>query len=808
MGSYTFDDFKFLSKETVVFSDYYSVTQNIGERFMHDREKYCPSNLNEEQRKIFEHVKNNPGSLTIIQAGPGTGKTFTLLTITHWLNVPKCVIIYKHDLLELFRTSASTMTVAKFMMNLLDVRNLMSFSAIEQQLSSIKSAYEFATNFLALFSTSDLTRVELDFHPDMLIIIDEYTVIPKVYLFLIITILQNYNISVVLCGDKNQLHNIHNSRYTKCSSFDLAEWFRGKVFTLSVNERCKDKTYNGIIEYVSQYSSSERMNEFGYAIMSMVFTNQMFNLPEYNCIHMASTHRQITQMVHSAVLREDVQREMYAIDRSRVRHRAGEEFEFVECVDEKNKDLALKMPNGLYMPYCVQHYINTDDPGKFLPYLPLNLHSWYYVEKHSETCIGQLIKYDSLRRYVVLLMNDGHLLELYPTYNDKALFAEHRTYILGGQKGSVFNYPIYPTNIMSFYKCQGCTICQDISLDMSSATFQGMYVALSRVQSPTQIRRVIIPNMISYIVATIIQVPELIDQQPVTREIVERVMINYEYTKLQEPIQYVDMVSEFIKTDDRARKIEIRDILLNSTRNGKIIIVSPPTPKNTGEMDIILKKLFHYRYMFLCLRKLDQDTRTVWFYEFVRRFDDLILLRDGIINDKYLACRRYFLNLKVVGLGYDTMEFIENCDDLMLERIRNKDPETLKITTRSNKIKYLRNTFLKQVYDRYRDNRDITVFWLMGQLEIEIRGARSVYERLTKTDASRLTNDCINDKLNELFDLWYELPRKHRHEIVRFSKMAPENKRKSETLLETPKIKKINVCTTDDIVKYVNLDEI
>lgn len=214
--------------------------------------------LNPQQKEIYRYVRDNPDSMILIQAGPGTGKTYTLKTLTYWLERYTRVVIYKHDLLRYFEDSDSTMTVASFMMNLLGIGNLFKFSNLELKLSSTKSAYECATNILALLMTSSIKLLGLQ--KGALVIIDEYTIVPKYYLFTILTILRFYNVGVILCGDKNQMQNIHNSNFIKSTSYDIGAMFADKVFTLNINERCSDPEYNEIVDYVSQYSSSTRMN--------------------------------------------------------------------------------------------------------------------------------------------------------------------------------------------------------------------------------------------------------------------------------------------------------------------------------------------------------------------------------------------------------------------------------------------------------------------------------------------------------------------------------------------------------------------
>jgi hypothetical protein len=59
-----------------------------------------------------------------------------------------------------------------------------------------------------------------------LIILDEYTIIPKSLLFVLLAIARRENVGVVICGDKDQLQNIRNTEHSaKNTSFKIASMF-------------------------------------------------------------------------------------------------------------------------------------------------------------------------------------------------------------------------------------------------------------------------------------------------------------------------------------------------------------------------------------------------------------------------------------------------------------------------------------------------------------------------------------------------------------------------------------------------------
>lgn len=103
-------------------------------------------NLNVDQRgAVFDYVTKNRRNITLLQAGPGTGKTFTMLTIAHRLTTGNCtpkVVIYKNDLIDTYRLSSYGYTVGQVMMKRLKI-DFSVYVALDKQLNSSMSAEHF-----------------------------------------------------------------------------------------------------------------------------------------------------------------------------------------------------------------------------------------------------------------------------------------------------------------------------------------------------------------------------------------------------------------------------------------------------------------------------------------------------------------------------------------------------------------------------------------------------------------------------------------------------------------------------------------
>jgi len=131
-----------------------------------ERNLHSYENLNKQQAEIFDYVVNeNRYGITLVQAGPGTGKTFTMLTIAHHLMLHKDranAVIYKNDLVAVYRFCAHGYSLAKFFMCIFNI-DFSSYRALEMSLSASMSIEHFTNIIVQLISRVCLINKNGDF---------------------------------------------------------------------------------------------------------------------------------------------------------------------------------------------------------------------------------------------------------------------------------------------------------------------------------------------------------------------------------------------------------------------------------------------------------------------------------------------------------------------------------------------------------------------------------------------------------------------------------------------------------------------
>lgn len=109
------------------------------------------------------------------------------------------IVIYKNNLLDVYRFCSYGYSLAQFIMRLF-VIDFKTYQALERNLSSPISLEYFVATVIQLFNSVTLTKKYVDFYKNLLIL-DEYTVIPKPLLLIVLMVLHRSKIRAVICGD-------------------------------------------------------------------------------------------------------------------------------------------------------------------------------------------------------------------------------------------------------------------------------------------------------------------------------------------------------------------------------------------------------------------------------------------------------------------------------------------------------------------------------------------------------------------------------------------------------------------------------
>lgn len=581
-----------------------------------DRANHKIDGLNEKQRRIYDYIVANIGSIVLIQAGPGTGKTHTLKAIAYALRMSSSVIIYKHDLLKRFTHCSTKLTVAKLFMKMFSM-NYPAYKAFTVQIGAHMSPQEFIYCLLTLLNTAHLPPFGKG-----LVLLDEYTVIQKPLLIVLLMLLKRYRITTVISGDCNQLQSIQLSQNNGITSYEIAQLFSDKVFSLDVNQRCPDPKYNTLIKYISKISTSRKMDASGYALVAAMFMDKLAATSNFTDLHIAGTHRELTRLIHMYVVNENIPVEFYSIEKDK---RGVKNLGILEDEEEDQDafdvmDASVLLPNGLIQPSIVTKYIADQEPKKFLPYLPLYIGNMYYIQSLKEQSQGKLIAYNEKEQTVTLRRLNGECVTLGKQKCTLVVPELHREAIMLKLSGEIINYPIYPANIMTMHKCQGCTIELPLDINLADTTYQGMYVAISRVTAPSGIKRITMPDMLSYLLSTIINFPEHVkpDFDDFTEEMLDSRMTNYQFYQISEPKQFVGLLSEFCNSRDERERIDIRRKLIVLSKSCMRKLLNLPEPIDRQEM-LAINQFVRDSDIFMRAAMIKNATdRAIWLHEFMR----------------------------------------------------------------------------------------------------------------------------------------------------------------------------------------------
>lgn len=704
-----------------------------------EKQIYTEEKLNAEQKQIYRYMFDNPTAMVLIQAGPGTGKTFTMLTLAHAWEGPVHVIIYKHDLLHTFRNCAVQFTVARFCMLVWNL-SFLSYIGLERQLSGRMSTSQFINVTVGLLRYAKLPKP----FNGSIVILDEYTVIPKPLLFAVLMLLKYHKIGTVLSGDKNQLQNIHNSMHAgQCSSYDIASAFIDRAFTLNKNERCGDVDYNRLVDYVSRFSSDKHLDKFGYALAAALFHRKFMSESAITDTHLASHHRDLTNTIHMMTINTAAPVSFYSINASGVR--------------DLSRVQGVRQPNGLYLPTVTLEYMKNGAPDKYLPYVPLIIGCRYFVYDYSEYSQATLVSVDEANQTVTMRNDDGKLVIVRKGNCNKVMFEKHCRFLLNGgnedgsdKSGQLYNYPIYMANVMSIHMCQGRTVRNNVDMILNNSTYQGFYVSMSRVTSPQQITRVIVPDIPSHLVSTVINFPQLCsrpDGMLTADELDSCLGRNYMHYPMRDAeltAQTMHWLGRFFASRDVDERRAIRDQLCQALRRvNPVVLKCEPIRQQQqqqqerddltcAENNTTMTLILRYKYVMLALSLVDERDSYVWLHEFMK-LDPLVTLvlvadpqrRVGAAENGS-SDARFNLMRRICGVadnGYepneDTLHYITRHARWKSKKPNGDDDQQWCIDENETMGTVLETTkFRCAVYKELTAERPLTIDWLMNQLRL------------------------------------------------------------------------------------------
>lgn len=659
----------------------------------------------------------------------GSGKTFTLLTLAYAVvHRPIYTIIFKNDLLVPFERITKVYSVAQFFMELLKM-NYMSYINFVDQLSARLSRSDYIkviAHLISMIRTIDLRNT--------LIFIDEYTVINKSLLFVLLVIFKHYRVGCVISGDKNQLQTIGDSKNTKTiTSYGIVSLFADEIINFTKNERCGSATYNDKIKLVSAYSSSKKLNDFGYALVSAILFENLYGIAKFSDTFLASTHRSLAIKQHTMVVEqkngdEPIHPAFYVADTAnKITTRYPKNVQEYITWGQRMKASA-SQPKPLTP--------STVYPFKFLAYLPLQVGAIYYVYEFSESCLGQLIAVNHEDRIMTLKMCDtGNVVYVRPSSKfERVIFEEHLQWLKESAEGppyKILNYPIYPARFMTIHRCQGCTITDRINIDLCESNFQALYVAMSRVKQQSQIISITIPKQLAHALTVIVNFKEYADPDCALsmNTVKSRLHSNYHVYRPKTGMcnEYFRLVLRFIA--EPAERQTIRREILSTLKSGTISeVIRPPNIGGGGgggdnrvvaeDDEGLITLLVDNLDILKRLSLWPNQDRMFWLHEWMRVHPEFIGDRLLMSNDttKYTSIES--LRMLHEHTRLKTLPLHETCEESIRRQCNISSTRNDRLDIETNDMGYVQaaTAFQKDLYDRIKSENGVTEDWLRETL--------------------------------------------------------------------------------------------
>lgn len=279
-------------------------------------------------------------------------------------------------------------------------------------------------------------------------------------------------------------------------------------------------------------------------------------------------------------------------------------------------------------------------PGKYLVYLPIIRNNVYFLNDFSERSLCRVLDYEiqnnMLQSVRVLRLSDNKEEIVRPKKCNNVMFEKHKSFLLNdgndtslNYHGSLINFPLYPAFSMSIYMSQGRTICNNVSFILTRATYECLYVAVSRVTSFNNINSVHIPRNFQFLISTILNF-DLIDNRELDiTTLVNKFASSENYIYYEVPLSATDIqyaALGVITGDTRERRMASYQTLcrLMTEQQPRITVINPKplaiddSAGRDASFSETMAILLKYKNTMMALSLLDRVESCIWIHEFIR----------------------------------------------------------------------------------------------------------------------------------------------------------------------------------------------
>lgn len=434
------------------------------------------NSLSIKQQEIFINIhkslQNPAGSFNVVDAGPGTGKTFLIAMLLLSYSEDVLYMVYSKrlmNILNVIQFNGDAKTCCKSLMDMLnikyyDAKYLWSCtnSTFQEKCSNIYKKVENITNTELMYS---------------LYILDEDSVVSPWHIYFLFCLGSLYNKHVLFMGDRYQQNSINKTNYHNQSNYSLICSIKN-IHVLNLHERIRQQTdveFINILENISNIFKSYNLNveiKFNFALKYKIFNLlcKHFILKEnFDTLFISQYHQEIKKRL--------CRYEKYIID---------------------NKISYTRAP---FMLKIKDKFIKAEikENVKFLNYIVLVKNKRYIYNPTAEfQYIIELIDFDEEKNYIIAKnLNNLEIIKIHRIRIQSFFIPEEYLVLL---PVGLYQFPIKPL-ISTYHGAQGLTIHNDnIELDLDCSTLNSFYVGITRITERKQLQKIHTKDLSSLII--------------------------------------------------------------------------------------------------------------------------------------------------------------------------------------------------------------------------------------------------------------------------------------------------------------------
>lgn len=440
------------------------------------------NSLSEEQKVIFLNLhslfKNSDsnGSISCIDASPGTGKTFIISALVLTYFKDSVYIVYTNKLANQMKkiNKVTSITCCKFLMDILDInyyksKSLWSCTKDDKVLTLNEKCEEI------IQMVDEIPKYIVD---HKLYILDEDSVVSPWFIFFLFCFSRKFKVHILFIGDRYQQTSINKTIHHSASNYSLIKTL-SKENTFFLKHRIrqtKDVEFQHILEEINSIfidSKLEKECPMTFDIKYKIFTllrPHFFKKEKFTTTFMSQYHANIKDRL--------VRYEAY-LNKNNIQYSKS----YLTIKDKNGEFIENKLPND----------------GKFLPYLIL-IEGEKYIYSESEH-VQYYVILKSINKDSLILHNEDkkQVLKIHRKIIDAKLFNEEFiAWVKTKTSKTLYQFPI-KHKTSTYHAAQGLTIKTDVlDLDLDTSSLNSFYVGLTRVKNQSQINKIHTKDLVNF----------------------------------------------------------------------------------------------------------------------------------------------------------------------------------------------------------------------------------------------------------------------------------------------------------------------